>query len=402
MLTENMAMALHAIRSNKMRSFLTMLGIIIGVGAVIAIVSVGDSMRNLFADASKDVGVNRAIILVSWEVNDFRASDYFTMDEMERIREIYGDRIEYIDSDATAEAEAINGRKKVKYQFQGIDSNYTDVQPLNIIHGRAINEEDVKSSANHVVLEDKGAERLFGTADCVGKTFRMTINKDTQEYMVVGVYHKDMSPMMALIVGNGQSQAGFLPYTVLTKPNDYFQDINFYVRDGVDMNGFLAELTRYVAKLKNRQESEIRTISVVEQMGSIDAQLSGMSAAVGGIAAISLLVGGIGIMNIMMVSVTERTREIGIRKALGARTGDIMIQFLTESALMSACGGIIGVILGASLVKAGGVALKMAVVVRLSVVILAVGFSALVGIFFGLYPASKAANADPIEALRYE
>lgn len=402
MLTENMAMALHAIRSNKMRSFLTMLGIIIGVGAVIAIVSVGDSMRNLFADASKDVGVNRAVIMVSWEVNDFRASDYFTRDELERVRDIYGDRIEYIDSDATAQTEAINGRKKVKYQFQGIDSNYTDVQPLNIIHGRAINEEDVKSSANHVVLEDKGAEQLFGTTDCVGKTFRMTINKDTQEYMVVGVYHKDMSPMMALLMGNGQSQSGFLPYTVLTKPNDYFQDLNFYVRDGVDMNGFLAELTRYVAKLKNRPESEIRTISVVEQVGSIDAQLSGMSAAVGGIAAISLLVGGIGIMNIMMVSVTERTREIGIRKALGARTGDIMIQFLTESALMSACGGIIGVILGASLVKAGGAALKMTVVVRPSVVILAVGFSALVGIFFGLYPASKAANADPIEALRYE
>lgn len=402
MLTENMAMALHAIRANKMRSFLTMLGIIIGVGAVIAIVSVGDSMRNLFADASKDVGVNRAVIMVSWEVNDFRASDYFTRDELERVRDIYGDRIEYIDSDATAQTEAINGRKKVKYQFQGIDSNYTDVQPLNIIHGRAINEEDVKSSANHVVLEDKGAEQLFGTTDCVGKTFRMTINKDTQEYMVVGVYHKDMSPMMALLMGNGQSQSGFLPYTVLTKPNDYFQDLNFYVRDGVDMNGFLAELTRYVAKLKNRPESEIRTISVVEQVGSIDAQLSGMSAAVGGIAAISLLVGGIGIMNIMMVSVTERTREIGIRKALGARTGDIMIQFLTESALMSACGGIIGVILGASLVKAGGAALKMTVVVRPSVVILAVGFSALVGIFFGLYPASKAANADPIEALRYE
>lgn len=402
MLTENMAMALHAIRANKMRSFLTMLGIIIGVGAVIAIVSVGDSMRNLFADASKDVGVNRAVIMVSWEVNDFRTSDYFTRDELERVRDIYGDRIEYIDSDSNAQTEAVNGRKKVKYQFQGIDSNYTDVQPLNIIHGRAINEEDVKSSANHVVLEDKGAEQLFGTTDCVGKIFRMTINKDTQEYMVVGVYHKDMSPMMALLMGNGQSQSGFLPYTVLTKPNDYFQELNFYVRDGVDMKGFLAELTRYVAKLKNRPESEIRTISVVEQVGSIDAQLSGMSAAVGGIAAISLLVGGIGIMNIMMVSVTERTREIGIRKALGARTGDIMIQFLTESALMSACGGIIGVILGASLVKAGGAALKMTVVVRPSVVILAVGFSALVGIFFGLYPASKAANADPIEALRYE
>jgi len=208
--------------------------------------------------------------------------------------------------------------------------------------------------------------------------------------------------MMAMLMGNGQTQAGFLPYTVLTKSNDYFQDLNFYVREGVDVNAFLAELTRYVAKLKGRPESEIRTISVVEQMGSVDTSLSAMAAAVGGIAAISLLVGGIGIMNIMMVSVTERTREIGIRKALGARTRDIMIQFLTESAFMSACGGIIGIILGVGLVKAGGAAFQMTVVVRPSVVVMAVGFSALVGIFFGLYPASKAAKKDPIEALRYE
>ncbi|MEY8356060.1 ABC transporter permease [Lachnospiraceae bacterium 54-53] len=402
MLIENMSMALHAIKSNKMRSFLTMLGIIIGIGAVIAIVSVGDSMRNLFTDAYKDVGFNRALIMVSWEVEDFRMSDYFTREEMERVREVYHDQIEYIDSDATAETEAVNGRRKVKYQFQGIDSNYGDVQPLNIIYGRNINPSDVKSGASHVVLEDRGAMKLFGTADCVGRTFRMTINKDTREYTVVGVYHKDMSPMVAMMLGNGQSQSGFLPYTVLTKPNDYFQDLNFYVRDGVNMNAFLSELTRYVAKLKNRPESEIRTMSVVEQMGSVDAQLSGMSAAVGGIAAISLLVGGIGIMNIMMVSVTERTREIGIRKALGARTRDIMVQFLTESAFMSACGGVIGVILGVALVKTGGAALKMTVIVKPAVVVLAVGFSALVGIFFGLYPASKAARADPIEALRYE
>lgn len=402
MLIENMSMALHAIKSNKMRSFLTMLGIIIGISAVIAIVSVGDSMRNLFTDAYKDVGFNRALVMVSWEVDDFRTTDYFNRDEMERVREIYMDQIEYIDSDAIAETEAVNGRKKVKYEFQGIDSNYADVQPLNIIYGRAINAADVKSGANHAVLEDKGAKQLFGTADCVGRTFRMTINKDTQEYTVVGVYHKDLSPMVAMMLGNGQSQSGFLPYTVLTKPDDYFRDLNFYVRDGVNVDAFLSELTRYVAKLKNRPESEIRTISVVEQMGSVDSQLSGMSTAVGGIAAISLLVGGIGIMNIMMVSVTERTREIGIRKALGARTMDIMIQFLTESAFMSACGGIIGIVLGVVLVKAGGAALQMTVIVKPTVVIMAVGFSALVGIFFGLYPASKAAKADPIEALRYE
>lgn len=402
MLIENMSMALHAIKSNKMRSFLTMLGIIIGIAAVIAIVSVGDSMRNLFTDAYKDLGFNRAVALVSWRVTDFRESDYFTREEMERIKEIYEEQIEYIDSDSTTDAEAVYGRRKVLYEFQGVESNYSDVQPVDITRGRMLNEADLKGAANHVVLEDKGAAELFGTDDCVGKTFRMTINKETKEFLVVGVYHKEISPMVAMLLGNGQKQAGFIPDTVLVKSNDTFQDINFYVRDGVDVKAFLTELTRYLAKLKNRQKEDIMTQSVVEQMGSVDSKLAGMSAAVGGIAAISLLVGGIGIMNIMMVSVTERTREIGIRKALGARTKDIMIQFLTESAFMSACGGIIGILLGTILVKTGGALLQMTVVVKPGVVVLAVAFSAMVGIFFGLYPASKAAGADPIDALRYE
>ena len=402
MLIENMSMALHAIKSNKMRSFLTMLGIIIGIGSVIAIVSVGDSMRNVFKDAYKDVGVNRAIILVSWEVEDFRNSDYFDRDELDRVKEVFRDKIEYIDTNSSAETEAVNRLKKVKFDFQGVDYNFTDVQPQNIIYGRFINEADVKQAANHVVLEDKGAVKLFGTADCVGRTFRMTVDKDTQEYTVVGVYHKDLSPMAAMLLGNGQNQAGFIPDTVVSKKGGRFRVLNVYVRDGVNMNEFQPMITRYVAKLKGRKESEIMINTVKDQMGSIDTTLSAMSAAVGGIAAISLLVGGIGIMNIMMVSVTERTREIGIRKALGARTKDIMIQFLTESALMSACGGIIGIILGVTIVMIGGAVLKTAVIVRPSVVVLAVGFSGMVGIFFGLYPASKAAKADPIEALRYE
>ena len=137
-------------------------------------------------------------------------------------------------------------------------------------------------------------------------------------------------------------------------------------------------------------------------MTSMDTMMGGLSAAVGGIAAISLVVGGIGIMNIMLVSVTERTREIGIRKALGARTKDIMIQFLTESAILSACGGIIGIIIGVSVVSLGGTLLGISVVIKPTVIVLAVTFSAVVGIFFGLYPASKAAKADPIDALRYE
>ena len=137
-------------------------------------------------------------------------------------------------------------------------------------------------------------------------------------------------------------------------------------------------------------------------MGAVDSVLGGVSAAVGGIAAISLLVGGIGIMNIMLVSVTERTREIGTRKALGATTTDIMIQFLTESAVLSAVGGLIGVLLAVGLVSLGGLIFSLPVVVKPGVVLMAVGFSAMVGIFFGMYPAKKAAANDPIIALRYE
>ena len=154
--------------------------------------------------------------------------------------------------------------------------------------------------------------------------------------------------------------------------------------------------------MKNRPEHQIYTYTAQEEMDAVDQVMGGLSVAVGGIAAISLVVGGIGIMNIMLVSVTERTREIGIRKALGAKTRDVMLQFLTESAILSAMGGILGILIGTGLVSLGAMALQVSVVVKPSVIILAVGFSAMVGIFFGLYPASKAAGADPIDALRYE
>ncbi len=188
--------------------------------------------------------------MVSWRVDDFRMSDYFTLDELDRAKEVFHDKISYMDSDAYASTEAVYGRNKVKYEFQGIDYNYTKVQPTNIIYGRELSEADVRGRRNNVVLEDKGAEQLFGTANCVGKTFRMTINKTTEEYTVVGVYRKDLSPLEAMMMGNGQTQSGFMPYTILTRPSDYFQDLNFYVKDGVDMKTFLPEIARYVAKIK--------------------------------------------------------------------------------------------------------------------------------------------------------
>ena len=403
MLIENMAMAFSAIRANKMRSFLTMLGIIIGIGSVISIVSIGDTMRGLFSDLYKNVGITQAYLAIGYWVDDVRQSDYFTLEELARVKEVFGDQIAYIDSGATTSAEAIYKRNTINFDYTGIDYNYIDVQPVNIVYGRYLNEGDILGRKKNVVMNVDSAKMLFGEENAVGKTFRTTLYGYTDVFTVVGVYKEEINAFQALMMG-GRTDRGsaFIPYTLLTWPNDYFYYLHLYASDDVNLDEFFNQLKTYVAKLKGRQPADMRLETAMDQMLQVDSMMGGLSMAVGGIAAISLLVGGIGIMNIMLVSVTERTREIGIRKSLGAKTRDILIQFLTESAILSACGGIIGISIGVGLVSLGGLALGINVIIKPGVIIMAVSFSAIVGIFFGIYPASKAAKADPIDALRYE
>ena len=402
MLIENMQMAFFAIRINKMRSILTMLGIIIGIGSVISIVSIGDTMRAMFADLYKNVGLTQAYISIGYWVNDTRQGDYFTLDEMEQVKEAFSDEIAYIDSSASASAKAVYKRTSIDFSYEGIDWNYQDVQPVNMVYGRYLNEGDILGRKKNVVMDTDSALKLFGVEDAVGRTFRTTLYGTTDDFTVVGVYRKEINAFQAMMMGQSKNGSAFIPYTLLTWPNDYFYSLHVYAREGVNLDDFFGQLQAYCAKLHSRNPNDMYVQTAVQEMNMVDSIMGGLSAAVGGIAAISLVVGGIGIMNIMLVSVTERTREIGIRKALGARTRDVMVQFLTESAILSACGGLIGVILGVSLVAAGGAALGMKVVIRPLIVVIAVGFSAVVGIFFGLYPASKAAKSDPIDALRYE
>ena len=220
MLTENIRMAFSAIRANKMRSILTMLGIIIGIGSVISIVSIGDTMRAMFADLYKNVGLTQAYVSIGYWVEDVRQSDYFTLDEMEKVKEAFGDSIAYIDSSATASAQAVYKRTKVDFSYSGIDWNYQDVQPVNMVYGRYLNEGDILGRKKNVVMDTDSAMRLFGVENAVGKTFRTTIYGTTDDYRVVGIYRKEINAFQAMMMGQSSGGSAFIPYTVLTWPND--------------------------------------------------------------------------------------------------------------------------------------------------------------------------------------
>lgn len=403
MLIENMMMAFSAIRSNKMRSALTMLGIIIGIGSVISIVSIGDTMRKMFSDLYKDVGITQAYISIGYWVDDVRQSDYFTLDEMERAKEAFGDKIAYIDSSAYTSAEATHKRTKVNFEYSGIDYNYQDVQPVNVVYGRYLNEGDILGRKRNVVMDTDSAMKLFGVENAVGKTFRTTLYGSTDEFTVVGVYRKEMNAFQALMMG-GSSDKGsaFIPYTLLTWPNDYFYQLHVYAADDVDLDLFFEQFKAYAAKMHGREPEDMYMYTAMQEMTSVDTMMGGMSMAVGGIAAISLLVGGIGIMNIMLVSVTERTREIGIRLAIGALGREVLMQFLIEALMLGCLGGILGVLAALGASRLFCTLMNVPFVFDPSINLLAFTVSALTGVVFGFFPARRAAKLDPIEAVRHE
>lgn len=408
MLLENMKMALSSLRANKLRSILTMLGIIIGIGSVISIVSIGDTMRKMFSDLYKNAGVTQAAIMINpyMDQEEIRDSDFFTMDDLEKVKEVFGDRLDYIDNMSSGSLDIKNGLNRLKTNVEGVDTAYQKLQPVQILNGRYISKSDVVERRAVIMISESTAMKLYGTVNVTGKSFRSDLLGENREFSIIGVYRKDISPIQKLLMGSDDKNGeGIVPWTLLSPQSSTFSVIRYYGKTGMsdlEMKQLNTEMKAYFSKAKNRQPSDWYISSIQDEMKQVDGVMGRISAAVGGIAAISLLVGGIGIMNIMLVSVTERTREIGIRKALGASTGDILVQFLTESALLSALGGLIGVLLAMGLVSLGATAFGLSVVIRPGIILIAVVFSAIVGIFFGIYPANKAAKEDPIVALRYE
>lgn len=405
MLFENLKMALSALYTNKMRSFLTMLGIIIGIGAVIITNALGDSVRKMFSDLFSNIGITMGIVQL--QMDEVRESDYFNADDMEQFQRVYPDQIKYIDSWDRQNVDVKTLLKNIKLNFNGVRPNFLDFQPtLQIVKGRFINESDEKKELKNVVLRDKDAKDLFGTIDVVGRKFRGKFYQDLEEFTIVGVYTLKLSPVeeALLSVGGGTNDA-FVPFSLFKYDHDLMYQMRIFAdkqMSNEEIKSFYKEFKTYLVRYKQRTEEDYIIHTAENNFQQTDAVLGTVSVVLGSIAGISLLVGGIGIMNIMLVSVTERTREIGIRKALGATTRDILTQFLIESAVLSAVGGVFGVVLAVSIVSIVGIVSKTAVVISPISIVVAVGFSAIVGLFFGLYPARKAATKDPIEALRFE
>lgn len=398
---ENIKIAFRSILSNKMRSLLTMLGIIIGISSVIAIVSIGDSMKGVMDDIYKGIGKNRAVLYVG-NVDDFRSTDFFYLDDIELLKERFGDKIEYLGINENLRSDVTIKKNTVKLRMACVDYGYDSVKEVKMLYGRMINKNDVDRKSRVIVLEQNAAVKMFGKENATGMTVRVKIDNSMEDLLVVGVYKEEKSPVLSLLQGQDEYEDSFVPYTMAFSSAYGFYSLDVFVAEKYSVEQSGDEILNFIANLKNRNPENYIFYTVEEDQAQVDSIVGGMSIAVACIAAISLLVGGIGIMNIMLVSVTERTREIGIKKALGARTKDVLFQFLIESATLSAIGGIAGTAFGIGLVMIGGSFISIPIVVNPVSVVAAVVFAMVIGIFFGYYPARKAAKADPIEALRYE
>lgn len=401
---ENIRLALNSIKSNKLRSFLTMLGIIIGISSVIAITSIGASARGAVSDEVHAYGGGYISLHMNWESmgDDFNPNHTLKMEDLNAVKNRFPDKVKYIaPTSVTSGRVKLSNSKNLDLEIKGMSGNYFDhMTKMKILNGRMLTDEDVRARKKVVVIDEMAKDKVFQGKNPVGQSMIIE-NNGLQEYIVIGVYVKEPSLFDKLM--KTKTSTVFVPYTAMQNEVEWYSaEIFIPASDNVEeIKSVGAEIANHINNLKKAEGLYVAE-SAEEQLSIVNRVLGIISLAIGAIAAISLLVGGIGIMNIMLVSVTERTREIGIRKSLGARTADILMQFLIEAVFLSLLGGVIGVALGLGTAAIGMLVLKVRLVVQGGAVIIAVIFAGAVGLFFGLFPAKKAAKMDPIEALRYE
>ena len=394
---------LRAIARNKMRSFLTALGIIIGVGCVIAVVAIGNGATKSVENTINSLGTNYIMLFpgaaTSSGARMFTGNSSLTADDAEAIK-TECPAVAYVSPTVRAAAQVVAGELNWGTSIQGVSEDYPLIRSWNVSQGTFFSDQDVKSASKVCVLGSTVVDNLFPNGEAVGQIVRIK----NVPFKVLGVLDKKGGNMM----GQDQDDTIIAPYTTVMK--------RLSGKTKIDMIQLSAVSAGQVQEAQNQIDGVLRQRHRIPPKGDPDfqmrsqeeiAQASGQQTAILRllllvIAAISLLVGGIGIMNIMLVSVTERTREIGIRMAIGAKGRHVLLQFLFEAVTLAIVGGALGIAFGIGASLAVKHFLQWPIVVTTASVVLSFGVAAFVGIFFGFYPARKAARLDPIDALRYE
>lgn len=396
--------AFLSMTGNKLRSFLTTLGIIIGVCAVVMMVAAGQAVQNIIQKRFVEMGANLLIIRSERPKATVKTSGpttSITLDDALAMRSLRG--LDVVAPVLSTSAQAVNGPYNWSVSIVGSTPEYMETANWQIENGRGLDEQDIRRGTSNIVIGAEVASELFPFDDPLGKSIRI----GNQPFNVVGVLkekgsstggaNQDSSVMMPLLT----VQRRFNRYAKLNAVNHIAVKFN----ENEDLNIVEQRITRFLRarhKIKDEDENDFRIFNVAEVVENIQLIGTVLSVLLAAIASISLVVGAIGIVNMMLVSVTERTREIGIRKALGAPNKWIMMQFLLESVLISVVGGTIGLFLGVGLSQLGGYLYDTDVPFSLWPVVLSFSVSSIVGVVSGVFPAYKAMKLDPIEALRYQ
>jgi putative ABC transport system permease protein len=398
--------AFRALVRNKMRAALTMLGIIIGVSAVIAMVSIGQGASASVQAQIDSIGTNLLFVSAGAQnVGGVRSgtgdtgTNTLTVEDLDAIkREVPS--VSMVTPSVNTRAQLIAGNQNWNTSLQGVSEQYPDIRKWSIQSGAFFTDADVRTAARVIVIGQTLADTLYAGSDPVGQTIRVS----NLPFRVVGVMAaKGQDPQ-----GRDQDDIAFAPYTtvqkkVLGRDRVQIAYVSAISQDATyTAQSQISELLRQRHKLTASEPDDFTVRNMTDIAEAANETSRTMTILLACIAGVSLLVGGIGIMNIMLVSVTERTREIGIRMAIGARSSAVRSQFLIESIVLSLTGGTVGIILGIALSLAIPAMLGWPTLVSMAAIVGSVIFSAAVGIFFGYYPARKAAALDPIEALRYE
>lgn len=405
-LFEYIKMAVQNIRANKGRSFLTMLGIIIGIASVIAIVSIGEGTKNQMNSEIDGIGGGQIAVSVS---NDaITESEFITAEDVQAVREI--DTVEGVNVSESYDGETVTGKGNFSIMLtaEGPDAKLLNNSEMK--YGNYFGENKIEEGKNVCVISDADAKRLFGTDDVVGMNLDITCYDSSKSFRIMGVTTQKENGTFVSYTYDGMPVAVNIPYSSmedLAGAADEFYSLTIQGDKTLDSQ-IIADQVVHVLEKRHQCAGEeyFQVQSFQDVMQSMNEMLGMVTAFISFVAGISLLVGGIGVMNIMLVSVTERTREIGIRKSLGAKTSSIMLQFLAEAAILTVIGGLIGIILGILAaygicsVMSGSIGMTITPGISPTVIFVATLFSCAVGVFFGIYPAKKAARLSPIEALR--